>query len=136
MIDLKSRIERSFSDSTIDLTSSMAAFAELRDSLENGAIRPAEPDPASPTGWRVNAWVKQGILLGFLLGQPAASGTDLSFVDKDTYPVRKFAPEQGIRIVPGGSSVRSGAYLAKSVVCMPPMYVNVGAYIDEGTMVD
>jgi 2,3,4,5-tetrahydropyridine-2-carboxylate N-succinyltransferase len=65
-----------------------------------------------------------------------ASGSDLSFVDKHTYPPRKFTPEQGVRIVPGGSSVRSGAYLAKSVVCMPPMYVNVGAYVDEGTMVD
>jgi 2,3,4,5-tetrahydropyridine-2,6-dicarboxylate N-succinyltransferase len=114
----------------------MAAFSELRDALEIGAVRPAEPDSASPTGWRVNAWVKQGILLGFRLGQLAASGGDLSFVDKHTYPARRFTPEQGIRIVPGGSAVRSGAYLAKSVVCMPPMYVNVGAYVDEGTMVD
>ncbi|QNI32524.1 2,3,4,5-tetrahydropyridine-2,6-dicarboxylate N-succinyltransferase [Alloacidobacterium dinghuense] len=136
MTDLKSRIERSFSDSTTDSAMSMAAFTELREALENGTIRSAEPDSASPTGWRVNAWVKQGILLGFRLGQLAASGTDLSFVDKHTYPPRKFVPEQGIRIVPGGSSVRAGAYLAKSVVCMPPMYVNVGAYIDEGTMVD
>src|SRR5271167_2769508 len=136
MTDLKSRIERSFSDSTVDPASSMAAFSELRDALESGAVRSAEPDSASPTGWRVNAWVKQGILLGFRLGQLAASGSDLSFVDKHTYPARRFTPEQGIRIVPGGSAVRSGAYLAKSVVCMPPMYVNVGAYVDEGTMVD
>jgi 2,3,4,5-tetrahydropyridine-2-carboxylate N-succinyltransferase len=136
MTDLKNRIERSFSDSTVDPASSMAAFSELRDALEIGAVRPAEPDSASPTGWRVNAWVKQGILLGFRLGQLAASGGDLSFVDKHTYPARRFTPEQGIRIVPGGSAVRSGAYLAKSVVCMPPMYVNVGAYVDEGTMVD
>src|SRR5277367_446295 len=136
MNDLKNRIERSFSDSTVDPASSMAAFAELRDALETGAVRSAEPDTSAPTGWRVNAWVKQGILLGFRLGQLAASGSDLSFVDKHTYPARKFSAEQGIRIVPGGSSVRSGAYLAKSVVCMPPMYVNVGAYVDEGTMVD
>src|SRR5271168_3350083 len=136
MTDLKSRIERSFSDSTVDPASSLAAFSELRDALESGAVRSAEPDSASPTGWRVNAWVKQGILLGFRLGQLAASGSDLSFVDKHTYPTRRFTPEQGIRIVPGGSAVRSGAYLAKSVVCMPPMYVNVGAYVDEGTMVD
>jgi 2,3,4,5-tetrahydropyridine-2-carboxylate N-succinyltransferase len=136
MNDLKNRIERSFSDSTVDPASSMAAFAELRDALESGAVRSAEADSASPTGWRVNAWVKQGILLGFRLGQLAASGSDLSFVDKQTYPPRRFTPEQGIRIVPGGSSVRAGAYLAKSVVCMPPMYVNVGAYVDEGTMVD
>jgi len=136
MTDLKNRIERSFSDSTVDPASSMAAFSELRDALEIGAVRSAEPDSASATGWRVNAWVKQGILLGFRLGQLAASGGDLSFVDKHTYPARRFTPEQGIRIVPGGSAVRSGAYLAKSVVCMPPMYVNVGAYVDEGTMVD
>lgn len=136
MTDLKSRIERSFSDPTVDSASSLAAFSELRDELESGAVRSAESDSASPTGWRVNAWVKQGILLGFRLGQLAASGSDLSFVDKHTYPARRFAPEQGIRIVPGGSAVRSGAYLAKSVVCMPPMYVNVGAYVDEGTMVD
>ena len=136
MTDLKNRIERSFSDSTVDPASSMAAFTQLRDALESGAVRSAEPDSTAPTGWRVNAWVKQGILLGFRLGQLAASGSDLSFVDKHTYPARRFTPEQGIRIVPGGSSVRSGAYLAKSVVCMPPMYVNVGAYVDEGTMVD
>ena len=136
MTNLKSRIERSFSDSTVDPASSLTAFSELRDALESGAVRSAEPDSASPTGWRVNAWVKQGILLGFRLGQLAASGSDLSFVDKHTYPARRFTPEQGIRIVPGGSAVRSGAYLAKSVVCMPPMYVNVGAYVDEGTMVD
>jgi len=114
----------------------VAAFEELRNALETGEVRSAEPDAAAPTGWRVNAWVKQGILLGFRLGHLAASGSDLSFVDKHTYPPRKFTPNQGVRIVPGGSSVRSGAYLAKSVVCMPPMYVNVGAYIDEGTMVD
>jgi 2,3,4,5-tetrahydropyridine-2,6-dicarboxylate N-succinyltransferase len=136
MTDLKSRIEHSFSDSSVDPTFSMAAFTGLREALENGSVRSAEPDASSPTGWRVNTWVKQGILLGFRLGQLAASGSDLSFVDKHTYPVRKFTPDQGIRIVPGGSSVRSGVYLAKSVVCMPPMYVNVGAYIDEGTMVD
>jgi 2,3,4,5-tetrahydropyridine-2,6-dicarboxylate N-succinyltransferase len=136
MSDLKSRIEHSYSDSTVDPAAAMAAFLDLRDALESGAIRSAEPDSVAPTGWRVNAWVKQGILLGFRLGHLAASGSDLSFVDKHTYPHRKFAPEQGIRIVPGGSSVRSGAYLAKSVVCMPPMYVNVGAYVDEGTMVD
>ncbi len=136
MNDLKSRIEHFLSDPNTDSSSSLTAFVELREALENGAIRSAEPDSTSPTGWRVNTWVKQGILLGFRLGHLTASGTDLSFVDKHTYPPRKFTPEHGVRIVPGGSSVRSGAFLAKSVVCMPPMYVNVGAYIDEGTMVD
>src|SRR5579884_182980 len=135
---LQKKIEEYFAagQSAVGDPAAMAAFEELRDALEAGTIRSAEPDASAPAGWRVNAWVKQGILLGFRLGQMTASGSDLSFVDKHTYPPRKFTPEQGVRIVPGGSSVRSGAYLAKSVVCMPPMYVNVGAYVDEGTMVD
>lgn len=112
-----------------------ATFVRLRDALEAGQLRSAEPDPAAPTGWRVNAWVKQGILLGFRLGRLQASAGG-SFVDKDTYPARTFTAEAGVRLVPGGSAVRAGAYLARSVVCMPPMYVNVGAYVDEGTMVD
>ena len=116
----------------------MSAFLELRGALEAGTLRSAEPDEASPTGWRVNAWVKRGILLGFRLGQMGAMGSEggLSFVDKATYPARRFAPEDGVRIVPGGSSVRAGAYLGKGVVVMPPAYVNVGAFVDESTMVD
>ncbi len=121
----------------------MTAFQQLRGALEAGALRSAEPDASQPTGWRVNPWVKRGILLGFRLGAlesmngcEAAGGSILSFVDKGTYPARRFAPEQGIRVVPGGSSVRSGAYLAAGVVMMPPAYVNVGAYVDEGTMID
>jgi 2,3,4,5-tetrahydropyridine-2-carboxylate N-succinyltransferase len=115
----------------------MAAFLSLRTALESGEVRSASPDPASATGWRVNAWVKQGILLGFRLGaleeQPAGG---LSFVDKHTYPVQHFDASDGVRVVPGGSSIRSGAYVARGVVCMPPMYINAGAYVDEGTMVD
>jgi 2,3,4,5-tetrahydropyridine-2-carboxylate N-succinyltransferase len=115
----------------------LAAFHQLRDALEAGELRAAEPDASTPLGWRVNAWVKRGILLGFRLGSMVGTEAGaLSFVDKNTYPARRFTAEQGVRLVPGGSSVRSGAYLAKSVVCMPPMYVNVGAYVDEGTMVD
>ena len=116
----------------------MSAFLELRGALEAGTLRSAEPDAASTTGWRVNAWVKRGILLGFRLGQMVAMGSEggLSFADKATYPARRFAPEDGVRIVPGGSSVRAGAYLGKGVVVMPPAYVNVGAFVDEGTMVD
>jgi 2,3,4,5-tetrahydropyridine-2-carboxylate N-succinyltransferase len=119
------------------------AFESLRNGLEEGTLRSAEPDETSPIGWRVNAWVKRGILLGFRLGELIkmnGSNPDarpmLSFVDKNTYPIRRFAPDQGIRIVPGGSSVRSGAYLARGVVMMPPAYVNAGAYVDEGTMID
>jgi len=121
----------------------LAAFLQLRDALEAGTLRSAEADASSPIGWRVNAWVKRGILLGFRLGMlESMNGSNavahpmLSFVDKATYPVRRFKPDQGIRIVPGGSSVRSGAHLAKGVVMMPPAYVNVGAFVDEGTMID
>ena len=115
----------------------MRAFLALRTALEDGEIRAASPDPSSPTGWRVNAWVKQGILLGFRLGtleELPAGG--LSFVDKHTYPVQHFGAGNAVRIVPGGSSVRAGAYVARGVVCMPPMYINAGAYVDMGTMVD
>jgi 2,3,4,5-tetrahydropyridine-2-carboxylate N-succinyltransferase len=115
----------------------LAAFHQLRDALEAGALRSAEPDPTSPTGWRVNAWVKRGILLGFRLGHlEAVDGGVLHCVDKHTYPTRKFTPEQNIRIVTGGSAVRAGAYLASGVVVVPPAYVNAGAYVDEGTMID
>ncbi len=116
------------------------AFHQLRAALEAGDLRAAFPDPASPLvsggqAWTVNAWVKRGILLGFRIGV-LESQFQGHFVDKSTYPPRTFQPEQGIRIVPGGSSVRAGAYLARSVVVMPPAYINVGAFIDEGTMVD
>ena len=115
----------------------MTTFLALRAALESGEARAASPDAGAPTGWRVNAWVKRGILLGFRLGalkEFAAAG--LSFVDKDTFPVRHFSSGDGVRVVPGGSSVRAGAYVARSVVCMRPMYINAGAYVDEGTMVD
>jgi len=115
-----------------------AIFVQLRDALEAGALRSAEPDAASPTGWRVNAWVKRGILLGFRIGTLAdmSCGNTLSFVDKSTYPARKFSPEQGVRIVTGGSSIRSGSFVAKGVICVPPMYINAGAYVDENALVD
>lgn len=136
---LQGEIERHFAagPAAISDPEAITAFLELRAALEAGQVRAAEPDPASPSGWRVNPWVKQGILLGFRLGtlEASASGA-LSFVDKHTYPARLFSAEDGIRIVPGGSSVRSGAYLARGVVCMPPMYINAGAYVDEGAMVD
>lgn len=137
--DLETRIEQYFAAgaASADDAAAMVTFYALRVALESGEVRSASPDAAAPSGWRVNAWVKRGILLGFRIGSlRPTSGGSLSFVDKHTYPVRQFSPDQGIRVVPGGSSVRAGAYLAKSVVCMPPMYVNVGAYVDEGTMVD
>ena len=137
--ELEANIERHFAAgaAAVGDPAAMDVFLALRAELEAGQLRSASPDPGAPTGWRVNAWVKRGILLGMRLGvmQEFAAGP-LSFVDKHTYPARQFSAGDGIRVVPGGSSVRAGAYLAKSVVCMPPMYVNVGAYIDEGTMVD
>jgi 2,3,4,5-tetrahydropyridine-2-carboxylate N-succinyltransferase len=110
------------------------AFLEFRDALTQGKIRAAEKIDGS---WVVNTWVKHGILLGFRLGELAETGSaGLSFVDKDTFPARQFSVGDRVRIVPGGSSVRVGAYVAPSVICMPPMFINVGAYVDEGTMVD
>jgi 2,3,4,5-tetrahydropyridine-2-carboxylate N-succinyltransferase len=136
---LQSAIERHFAagPNAIEDPSAMVAFLELRSALERGEVRAAAPEPSSPSGWRVNAWVKQGILLGFRLGTlTEMPPVGFSFVDKHTYPVRRFAATDGIRVVPGGSSVRAGAYVARGVVCMPPMYINAGAYVDEGAMVD
>jgi 2,3,4,5-tetrahydropyridine-2-carboxylate N-succinyltransferase len=136
---LQQEIDRHFAAGAAAITdpAALAAFTQLRNELNSGRLRSAQPDAAAPLGWRVNSWVKRGILLGFRIGQLAAFGNhDLSFVDKSTFPARTFTPQDGLRVVPGGSSVREGAYLAKSVICMPPMYVNVGAYVDEGTLVD
>jgi 2,3,4,5-tetrahydropyridine-2-carboxylate N-succinyltransferase len=143
--ELESRIERYYAAGAeaIGDNGALEAFLELRGALEAGTLRAAEPDPAAPTGWRVNAWVKRGILLGFRIGkleemngQHPAGASILSFVDKSTFPARRFNAADGVRIVPGGSSVRSGAFVARGVVMMPPAYVNAGAYIDEGSMVD
>ena len=114
-------------------------FAHLRHALSAGEIRAAEPDPSSPVGWRVNTWVKQGILLGFKYGDLADVSMDHGkwpFFDKDTLPMKKLSIASNVRIVPGGSSVREGAYIAHGVICMPPMYINIGAYIGENSLVD
>ncbi len=110
-------------------------FMDFRDELTQGKIRAAEKVDDQ---WIVNTWVKQGILLGFRLGELSEMAQDasLSFVDKDTFPARRFTVRDRVRVVPGGSSVRMGAYVAPTVICMPPMFINVGAYVDEGTMVD
>ena len=119
-----------------------AVVEELLDALEKGTVRAAERDPASGE-WRAVQWVKKGILLGFRVGamvdMSIGSGDDqigFSFFDKDTYPPRRLTLADGIRVVPGGSSIRRGAYVAGGVVCMPPMYVNVGAHVGAGTMID
>jgi 2,3,4,5-tetrahydropyridine-2-carboxylate N-succinyltransferase len=136
---LEQAIERHFSAgaSAINDPAAMESFLTLREALEHGQLRSASPDPSDPTGWRVNAWVKKGILLGFRIGtlQDFPAGA-LSFVDKHTYPVRHFTAADGIRVVMGGSSIRAGAYIARGVVCVPPSYINTGSWVDEGTMVD
>jgi 2,3,4,5-tetrahydropyridine-2,6-dicarboxylate N-succinyltransferase len=114
-------------------------FQKLKDALNSGAVRAAQPDAGSPSGWRVNAWVKKGILLGFRMGTIAEMGpypTPQPFLDKSTYPVKTLHRDDGVRLVPGGSSIRDGSFVARGVVCMPPMFINVGAYVDEATMVD
>jgi 2,3,4,5-tetrahydropyridine-2-carboxylate N-succinyltransferase len=122
-----------------DRDKARAVFAQLREALSSGQVRAAEPDASSPLGWRVNLWVKQGILLGFRFGDMIDASMDhgkLPFYDKDTLPLKKPGLGAGVRIVPGGSAIRDGAYLAPGVICMPPMYVNVGAYVGEGSMID
>jgi len=114
-------------------------FARLKEALNTGAVRAAEPDPSTKTGWRVNAWVKKGILLGFRIGgivDMSVDATRQPFFDKATWPVKRFTVSSGVRIVPGGSSIRDGCYIGKSVTCMPPMYINAGAWVGDGTMVD
>jgi len=138
MKTLQADIERYYSAGALAGDQAAAArqrFTEFRAALTQGRIRAAEKREGR---WRVNPWVKQGILLGFRLGelQEMSGAGPLSFVDKATYPVRQFTVEDKVRVVPGGSSIRSGAYIAPGVICMPPMYVNAGAYVDEGTLID
>ena len=132
---LRQEIERLFSTADIQRTpATLGLFQQFRDALSAGKIRAAEKRDGQ---WRANAWVKQGILLGFQLGELSETGSGaLTFVDKDTFPPRNFRAEDGVRVVPGGSAIRQGAYVAPSVICMPPMYINVGAYVGEGTLVD
>src|SRR3954465_3574624 len=125
--------------SAADRDRARAVFAELREALSAGRVRAAEPDSATAAGWRVNTWVKQGILLGFKFGDMVDASMDhgrVPFYDKDTLPLKKPGLAAGVRIVPGGSAIRDGAYVAPGVICMPPMYVNIGAWIGEGSMVD
>lgn len=116
-----------------------AAFARLRAELSAGRVRAAEPETSSVTGWRVNTWVKQGILVGFRAGEVvtyASPSADTPYLDKDTLPLKSIGTGDGVRLVPGGSSVRDGAYVGSDVICMPPMYINIGAYVDDGSLID
>lgn len=132
---LRHDIEKLFEDPPPSYTAEhKELFFEFRELLNRGAIRAAERDASQPTGWRVNPWVKKGILLGFRIGGVVAMSGQ--FFDKSTYPLKQIGLQDGVRVVPGGSSVRDGCYLGRGVVCMPPMYVNAGAYVDDGSMVD
>jgi 2,3,4,5-tetrahydropyridine-2-carboxylate N-succinyltransferase len=134
---LREQIEEIASRGNKGFTSAdRAVFEEFKSALNTGAIRAAEKNAGGD--WAVNAWVKQGILLGFRMGAlvDMSTGESFKFFDKDTYPARPTKIGDNVRIVPGGSTIRDGAYVAPGVVCMPPMFVNAGAYVDEGTMID
>ena len=137
---LPSQIEQLFDEPPAKYTEEhFRLFGEFKDALNRGEVRAAEPDPAAKAGWRANAWVKKGILLGFRMGTIVDMSVDprrQPFIDKSTYPLRALTPADGVRIVPGGSSIRDASYIGRGVVCMPPMFVNVGAYVGEGTMID
>ena len=114
-------------------------FYQFKHKLNLGEVRAAQPDAFAKNGWRVTPWVKKGILLGFRMGAIVDMSIDRSrqpFFDKATYPVRQFSADDAVRIVPGGSSVRDGCYIGRGVTCMPPMFVNVGAYVGNNTMID
>jgi 2,3,4,5-tetrahydropyridine-2-carboxylate N-succinyltransferase len=138
-VTLQEQIAALVTSSSTDPELARGMFAELRAALSQGTVRAAEPDLASPGGWRVNAWVKQGILLGFKFGRVVDASADHGrwpFFDKDTLPLKPLGVEAGVRIVPGGSTVRDGAFIGQKVICMPPMYINIGAYVGDETLVD
>ena len=140
--ELQEDIERLFTEQRSQFGEEhLELFVRFKRALNLGHVRAAEPNPASPSGWRGNAWVKQGILLGFRMGAitdmtVGAAERTLPFFDKATYPLRGLSADSGVRIVPGGSSIRDGVYLGRGVTCMPPMYINAGAWVDDGTLVD
>jgi 2,3,4,5-tetrahydropyridine-2-carboxylate N-succinyltransferase len=157
LVNLQAAIEQLYDRETKEFGDDyFRTFDEFKSALNEGRVRAAEPDAGSPTGWKVNPWVKKGILLGFRIGRvvemhlevgersalPPSSitrepeGLPYQFRDKHTFPLKQIPANQNVRVVPGGSSIRDGCYIGKNVTCMPPMYVNVGAYVDDGTMID
>ena len=137
---LQTEIERLFDENPDHYTEEhFRIFQRFKEGLNEGRIRAAEPDSSSPSGWCVNAWVKKGILLGFRMGAmvPMGSGAaDQPLFDRATWPLKRLRVEDGVRVVPGGSAIRDGCYVGRGVTCMPPMYINAGAWVGEGTMVD
>ena len=137
---LKTTIKRLYAaGADADRAEARVVFAAFRTELSSGRIRAAVPNPDSPTGWTVNAWVKQGILVGFRCGEiTPVAGPDprVPFLDKDTLPLKPLDPSSGIRLVPGGSSIRDGAFVGAGVICMPPMFINIGAYVGAHSLID
>jgi 2,3,4,5-tetrahydropyridine-2-carboxylate N-succinyltransferase len=135
-MDLSESIQRLFDNSPEEFTDEhRALFEEFKRKLNSGEVRAAEKVDGQ---WRVNHWVKRGILLGFRLGrvENLSINNQFRFYDKSTFPLKRITEDDGVRIVPGGSSIRDGCYVGRGVTCMPPMFVNVGAFVDEGTMID
>ena len=137
---MQTSIEKLFEEKPASYTEEhFHLFARFKQALNDGTVRSAEPDPSTRTGWRVNTWVKKGILLGFRMGAVVNMSPDpvrLPMLDKATWPVKRLGPEDGIRLVPGGSSIRDGCFIGKGVICMPPMYINAGTWVGDGTVID
>jgi 2,3,4,5-tetrahydropyridine-2-carboxylate N-succinyltransferase len=140
--ELREDIERLYEEgASANRDRARAIFGRLRQELSAGRVRSAEPDPSSPGGWRVNTWIKKGILVGFRCGElvdvsPEGRGAHFFYGDKDTMPLKKIDATMGIRVVPGGSAIRDGAYVGRGVICVPPMYINIGAYVGESSLID
>jgi 2,3,4,5-tetrahydropyridine-2-carboxylate N-succinyltransferase len=137
---MRAEIEKLFAEKPAQYTEvHFALFQRFKDALNAGTVRAAEPDESAKSGWRVNEWVKKGVLVGFRMGAVVDMSIDRArqpMFDKATWPVKQFTPESGVRIVPGGSSIRDGCFIGKGVTCMPPMYINTGTWVGDGTMVD
>jgi 2,3,4,5-tetrahydropyridine-2-carboxylate N-succinyltransferase len=137
---MRAEIEKLFDEKPAAYTEDhFALFSRFKAELNAGRVRSAEPDASTNSGWRVNTWVKKGVLVGFRMGAVVDMSPDavrLPMFDKATWPVKQLTPADGVRIVPGGSSIRDGCFMGKGVTCMPPMYINTGTYVGDGTMVD
>src|SRR5437867_3286501 len=137
---MQTEIENLFDQKpTVYTEDHFALFQRFKQALNSGKIRSAEPDSSARSGWRVNTWVKKGVLLGFRMGvtvDMSVNSVRQPMIDKSTWPVKRLRPDDGVRIVPGGSSIRDGCYIGKGVTCMPPMYINAGTWVGDGTMVD
>jgi 2,3,4,5-tetrahydropyridine-2-carboxylate N-succinyltransferase len=137
---MRTEIENLFDEKPATYTEEhFELFARFKQALNQGAIRSAEPDESVRSGWRVNTWVKKGILAGLRMGALVSMSPDpvrLPMFDKATWPVKRLSAADGIRLVPGGSSIRDGCYVGRGVICMPPMYINAGTWVGDGTVID